>query len=503
MKINKIFSVAVALTAIFLSACNEDPQGTTPKFPSETQTFTVDTNDTVVVAFSAHSSWQLSSDAMWCKVDGLFLDTSGKAGEQQVTFVITDDGQSVDESKANIILRMGEESGVIAIITRRGLTDAIIIGNDSVDYKHNQTLLIGSEGVTSFSIKETSFDSNNLYISTTAEWLSLGREGDIITLSVKPEYTKYSQANETDSICFSDKDVPMLRLHVEYAGMEAQKIILEPATQWGIKVSADGSTYKNSLYDMSQEIFDAPIQVSVTALNDAYTLYYALHDKETGCKLITSDDKLWYTVTDDESGNLTISFAENTDNERTGYLFVLPDAVNATLNTLDEVADFLLTDTTGVAEVKAECEQYLIAEFTQESILAGSFHLIDGPTFEYIEVTLETEEMWVEFAQSYGILPNNLFKAELEFSHPYILNPMLSLEVWDPSVDNGEIQVIGVSGKAYLADKDYQIEPTLMEAEGEDHMLLQFRSYIEEQYIIFFVDANKIAHKALVVTPIL
>ena len=254
---------------------------------------------------------------------------------------------------------------------------------------------------------------------------------------------------------------------------------------------------------MSQEIFDAPIQVSVTALNDAYTLYYALHDKETGCKLITSDDKLWYTVTDDESGNLTISFAENTDNERTGYLFVLPDAVNATLNTLDEVADFLLTDTTGVAEVKAECEQYLIAEFTQESILAGSFHLIDGPTFEYIEVTLETEEMWVEFAQSYGILPNNLFKAELEFSHPYILNPMLSLEVWDPSVDNGEIQVIGVSGKAYLADEDYLIEPTLMEAEGEDHMLLQFRSYIEEQYIIFFVDANKIAHKALVVTPIL
>ena len=42
-----------------------------------------------------------------------------------------------------------------------------------------------------------------------------------------------------------------------------------------------------------------------------------------------------------------------------------------------------------------------------------------------------------------------------------------------------------------------------MEAEGDEHMLLQFRPYIEEQYIIFFVDANKIAHKALVVTPIL
>jgi hypothetical protein len=293
----------------------------------------------------------------------------------------------------------------------------------------------------------------------------------------------------------------MLRLHVEYTGMEAQKIVLEPATQWGVQVSADGLTYKNSLYDMSQEIYDAPIQVSVAALNDAYTLYYALYDKEEGCKLITPDAELWYTVTDDASGNLTISFAENTDNERTGYLFVLPNAVDATLNSLNEVAGFLLVDTTGINEVRAECEQYLIAEFTQESILAGSFHLIDGPTFEYLEVALETEEMWVEFAQSYGIAPNNLFKAELVFAHPYILNPMFPLAEWDPSVGNGDIQVLGVSGTMYTSGEDYLEEPTLMEAEGEDNMLIQFRSYIEETYIIIFVDANKIAHKALVVTP--
>lgn len=40
----------------------------------------------------------------------------------------------------------------------------------------------------------------------------------------------------------------------------------------------------------------------------------------------------------------------------------------------------------------------------------------------------------------------------------------------------------------------------MMEAEGDDYMLLQFRSYIESDYIVFFVDAQKVHHKALVVT---
>ena len=500
MKINKIFLGAVALTAMLLSACNENPEGTTPKFPAETQTFTVDTNDTVVVAFSANSSWQLSSDAMWCKVDGLFLDTSGKAGEQQVTFVITDDGQSVDESKANIILRMGEESGVIAIITRRGITDAIVLGSDSIDYTHGESITIGASGAQSLVLRKTTFDSNNLHITTNALWFDVVREDSVITLSVKPEFLKYSQNNTNDSICFSNLDVPMMRLHVQYTGMDAQSVALEPATQWALRVSADGLTYKESLYET---IYDAPIQVTISTLNDAYTLYRATYNKEQGCTLVAPDTTFWYTVSDDKAGHVSIGFEENTGSERTGYLFVLPDAISETLPTLADVEAFLFDDTTGTLEVKAECEQYLIAQFVQESALANSFHLIDGPTFEYIDIALETEEMWIEFAQSMGVTPNNLFKASLDFGHPYILNPMLSLEVWDPSVDNGEIQVLGVSGKAYVADEDYLIEPTLMEAEGEDHMLLQFRAYIDEQFIIFFVDANKIAHKALVVTPIL
>lgn len=499
--INRLWMGIITVLALMVSACEKEKGPDAPVFPDEVANYTVVAGDEVTISFTANTDWQLSSDAMWCKADG-FLDAYGKAGEQHVVFTISADGQSVDDAQAHITLRMGDQQALIATITRTGITNAIVLGNDSVDYHHGQTLLIGPDGVASLTIKETTFDANNLYLSTTAPWLSLAREGDVITLSVQPEYAKYSQANASDSICFSDKDVPMLRLHVEYTGMEAKDIILAPATQWGIKVSADGLTYKNSLYDMSQEIYEAPMQVSVSALNDAYTLYYALYDETTGCQLVAPDTELWYTVADDHSGHLTISFGENAGSERTGYLFVLPQAVSATLSTLDDASAFLLADTTGVAEVRAECEQYLIAEFTQESVLAGSFHLIDGPTFEYLEVALETEPMWVEFAQSYGIAPHNLFRAELTFAHPYILNPMLPLAAWDPSVGNGDIQVLGMSGTLYTSGFDYLEEPTLMEAEGEDNMLIQFRSYIEETYIIIFVDADKIAHKALVVTPV-
>lgn len=501
MNTNKIWMSVMAMVTLMFCACNEEKGTDAPIFPEQVTTHTVVVGDEVTISFTANTDWQLSSDAMWCKTGG-FMDAYGKAGEQHVLFTITAEGQSVDAAQANIILRMGNDQMVIAVITRTGITNAIALGNDSVDYQHNQTLLIGSEGIAELTIKSTTFDANNLYLSTTAEWLTFGRDGDVITLSVKPEYAKYSQANEGDSICFSDKNVPMLRLHVEYAGMDEQQIILEPASQWGIKVSADGFTYKNSLYDMSQEIYDAPISVLVTALNDKYDLYYATYKEEVGCQLIDANEDMWYTVVDDEQGNVSISFKENAGSERTGYLFVLPNVISKQLNTLDEVTAFLLVDTLGVAEVRAECEQYLIAEFTQESVLAGSFHLIDGPTFEYLEITLETSEELVEFAQSYGIASNNLFKAELAFAHPYILNPMLSLADWDPSVGNGEIQVMSlVDGRLFEAGFDYLEEPTLMEAEGEDNMLIQFRSYIEEPYIIIFVDGNKIAHKALVVTP--
>ena len=511
MKINKIFSVAVALTAIFLSACNEDPQGTTPKFPSETQTFTVSPNDTIKVTFTANDTWQLSSDAMWCRVDGLFLDTSGKAGEQNIAFVINADGHSVNESKANITLRMGNESRVIAIVTRIGITNAIIVGCDTVNYKHNQTVTIGTSGIQELVIRQSTFDINNLYITQNAEWFNIERTDTVITLSVKAEYLKYSQHNGTDSICFSDKETPMMRLNIQYTGMDAQSVILEPSSQWALRVATDGLTYKESLYET---IYEAPIQTTVSVLDDAYTLYRATYNKGEGCTLVSSDSVLWFTVSDDQLGHVAINFNENTDSERTGYVFVLPNGISDTLTTLAEVSAYLFDDATGLFEVKAECEQYLIAQFVQESAFSDALSIIHGTELYDVEFTQETDSQWFNQAINLNTPSNQIFHTQLEFGVMYKINPKFSTEAWNPSIVNGgRIEIRKIDGSIVEAKENigteenpkvitnYRAEPAL--TEDDLNYYIQLQVVVEEDYIIYFIDDKGNYLKALAVENIL
>lgn len=487
-----------AAVALLLSACEEKNGTTVPQFPEEVVTCTVSSGEEVVVSFNANTAWQLSSDALWCKVDGMFLDTSGKAGEQSVKFVVSADGQSVDESQANITLRMGDESKVIAVITRSGVTDAIVMGSDSIVYEHNQALTIGTSGVHTMVIRRTTFDINNLYITNNADWLSIDRADTVITLTVKDEYLKYSQHNTADSICFSDKDTPMLRLNVQYTGMDARSVIMSPATQWALTVAADGKTYKDGMYSTTLEVYETPIPVMLTARNDAYELIYVNYEKDAGCTIVNAEES-WISVADDQQGGISISFSENTANKRKGYLFVLPQFL------ADSIADgkdaFLFEELEGAKEIKADAERYLIAEFTQESLMGSSFAISHGTTLQEVEVSAESDSEWLDIAMGYCVSEENVYHTQLEFGAPYVVNPMLDIEAWDPGVvDGAHIQVWGKSGKQYLINDGFRAEPSL--AEDDLHYYILLQTYVEEEHIIYFVDANKIPLKALVVEPV-
>ena len=518
MKINKIFLGVAALATLILGACDDTPQGSSSSFPTETQTFTASPSDTVAVTFTANSAWQLSSDAMWCKVDGLFLDTSGKAGEQRVAFVITADGQSVDTSKAHITLRMGDESGIIAIITRRGITDAIVLGNDSLNYTHGETLTIGTSGSQSVVLRKTTFDSNNLHISTNADWFEVLREDSVITLSVKPELLKYSQCNTTDSICFSNLDVPMMRLNVQYTGMDAYGVNIEPATQWDIQVSIDGATYKDAMYEMTGEIHEAPLTATISVLNDAYTLFYAVYDNELGCTLVETDSSLWFAVQNDQAGNISIIFDPNEGAQRIAYVFVLPQAIKDSLTSANAVADFLFEEIEGKKEIKEECEQYLIAELIQENALADAFSIEHGRENYEVDFNKETDSQWLEQAEGHGVPSNQVFHTKLEYAVMYKINPKFSSDTWKPDVVDGAHIELRKNDNSVIIDKEnvgteerpkifvnYQAEP--MMTDDDLYYIMQFKfSYKEEDitdYIIYFVDAQGNYLKALVVENIL
>lgn len=506
MKINKILLGVVALSSLLFSACNDVMKGTsTHGFPTDTLTYTVVPGDTVVVDFTVESDWQLSSDAMWCKVDGLFLDTSGKSGSQSVLFVISDEGQTVDASKASISLRLGDEIRVIAIVTRKGITDAMILGTDSINYTHGQTLTIGPSATQSLVIRKTTFDSNNLYISSNVDWLDITREDSVITLTVKAEYQKYSQYNATDSICFSDRENPMMRLNVQYVGMNAYDVILEPATQWGLRVAVDGKSYKEA--DMAGEEHEAPFTSAVTVRNDAYELFYAVYDNATGCSLVDEEAIEWCTVNDDMKGRVSVSFDANNGTKRIAYLFVLPQVICDSLATINTpiqnlVSELLFEEVDGKSEIKFECEKYLIAEFIQESALADFFSIQDGQELNDVDFVRETDEQWLSIASARGVSAEQVFHTELEFGFPYNVNPKLAIEAWRPDVVGGaHIELWGKSGQQFEEDYDFRAEPAM--TEDDLYYYMQLQVYLEEEYIIYFVDDKGTYLKALVVTPIL
>ena len=499
-----LLCLAVAST-VLLGSCDGIMGGKTSLvFPAQMAFDDVVPGDTVHVSFTSDVYWQLSSDAMWCKVDGAFLDTSGKAGSQSVAFVIGDEARTVDASKANISLRLGDETRVIAVVTRKGITDAVVMGCDTTNYSHGQTLVIGTSGTQSLVLRKVTFDSNNLYVSSNADWFDIVREDSVFTLTVKEEFLKYNQCSAVDSICFSDKDKPMMRLNVHYTGMDARSVVLTPETQWDVVVSVDGTTYKDAMYEMSGEIYEAPFTSVVATLNDAYTLYYATYDKAKGCTLVDVDSEQWFAVQDDKKGNLSITFEANEGEQRTAYVFVLPQMLNDSLNSIGEnaVADFLLEEIENKLEVNGENEQYLVVELIQENALAGYFSIQEGTELEDIEFVRETDEQWISLAVSRGVPANQIFHTRLEFAVWYNVNPKLAAQEWRPDVEGGaHIELWGKSGQQFEDGYDYEAEPAM--TEDDLYYYMQFRTYLEEESIIYFVDDQGNCLKALVVEPIL
>lgn len=506
-----LLCLAVAST-VLLGSCDGIMGGKTSLvFPSQMAFDDVVPGDTVHVSFTSDVYWQLSSDAMWCKVDGAFLDTSGKAGSQSVAFVIGDEARTVDASKANISLRLGDETRVIAVVTRKGITDAVVMGCDTTNYSHGQTLVIGTSGTQSLVLRKVTFDSNNLYVSSNADWFEISQKDSVYTLTVKEEYLKYSQYSTTDSICFSDIDKPMIRLNVHYTGMDARSVVLTPETQWDVVVSVDGTTYKDAMYEMSGEIYEAPFTSTVATLNDAYTLYYATYDKAKGCTLVDVDSEQWFAVQDDKKGNLSITFEPNEGSQRVAYVLVLPQLLNDSLNSVggDAVADFLFEGKDGKLEVKeGENERYLVAEFIQENALADYFSIQKGSPLTDIDFVRETDEQWISFADSFGVPADQIFRTKLEDYISYNINPKLPIETWKPDVPGGAHIELWSKSRTQFEEYYYKAEPAMTEDDLYFYMQFSLVWFEEdtlygEDYIIYFVDDQGRYLKALVVEPIL
>ena len=295
-------------------------------------------------------------------------------------------------------------------------------------------------------------------------------------------------------------------------------ITIEPEAQWGLKVSVDGMTYTTSTLS---DTLDAPLKATVKT-DYGYELLHVNYDLEKGCVIIPESES-WLKVTDDNQGNIEIRFDRNTGNMRTAYLLALPTVIAEDQENL-EAELFAEGQVDSLLEIRDDAAMFVVAQFIQEAEEESSMKVIDARFgWKYLTVAKETEQKWIDIATGKGVAKNKIFRASLMSGVPFMLNPLLDEEVWNPgtptrweaceteeniatygdsiAIYGDSIAVYGESGTRYIKDEHFVAEPTKMEEEEGDYMLIQFKadySIEEEFYIIYFIAEDKYL-KALVV----
>ncbi len=290
-------------------------------------------------------------------------------------------------------------------------------------------------------------------------------------------------------------------------------ISISPETRWNLIVSTDGKTYRDA---MRGDTLDAPVEATITTYR-GYKLMCASYDSKVGCTIMEIEDS-WISVDDNKQGDVKVYFKANAGNERILYLFALPLPLVESLEPESSVfhanlSEELLEEVEGLLELKEKAEQFVIAKFTQEADEENAIKVLKKG-IENVEVVKETEQEWLDIAAAKGVAANKVFRCNMKLGYMYQINPLLSLDLWDVANDDKDkVEIYSKSGKMYQPGKgnDYIAEYTMMEETEGDHMLVQLTAngydegddylyYINEDFIIYFIDSETNYLKALVVT---
>lgn len=342
------------------------PGAEAPVFP-EVTTLAGKAGDTLTLSFGANLNWELTTNTLWCQLNNGLFNLSGEKGEQEIKVAITDANQGFEIDSANITLKMGEESQVIAKVFRAALNYEVQVkpfgGEEDAEYNNENPIVIDS-----YASIDIEVNTNFVWgVSTTAEWIDVTKSENIVTLTVKDGYTQNAINNSNDVICINTETATIVTIPVSYLGMDPMAITINPSTKWNMQISADGKSYsESSMSDGAVATNAAPYTAKLTALNNEYTLVSYKYN-EWGLAIFQPEmgDTPWFTVEDDKAGNISVSFNENTTKkERQGYLFALP---NAKYNEIkDNLDGFFIEDMNAdVWEVSVAAERYTVAHFVQ------------------------------------------------------------------------------------------------------------------------------------------
>lgn len=392
-----------ALLGMFaFSACSDDddetPTGAFPQLPEEVNDVKV--GDSGKIEFIAYADWTISADQSWVKFKKTgteeipAVSVSGKAGEQSVTYVISDENLDFDTKTATVTLAMDGKTGTMKIsrspkerqlsVYRVEESDEgfVFTPTDSIKLSYN-------DNTESYHAKYA-VRANYKWVLNVPEWIEIlptSLSGEPVEASVKDEDLTLYFLNVNMEKATKEAMEGYLKFR-DYDGKEDAPVIdsisvVCPGTSdWNRIVSSIPETVsftaegKYANPDMGMEL-DALKITTLSAPDNGYKFYllpkqngwYGIQDPMKGNLNMDAIDLGWFGI--DEAGsedypNVSVKsyelWASKASEEREATLLAVPEAVAK--NIKDVNTDIVTADGD---DILPEMKQYVVTEISQSS----------------------------------------------------------------------------------------------------------------------------------------
>lgn len=502
----------IAISAAMFLSCDkektEDGNATMP----QTQSIKCSAGERPTLSFTVNGSWQLSSDATWCKFisqSGDVLDISGNAGSHTITLRITHDNLTDSASIANLTMKMGDKTAIIAIVERSAREAEISLYDENGEYLY--AVPVGFDSYTTFYV-EANFSFAATEFPYWVEFMGgsvtgAANERVMAKARIIPDgnIERYPiDIEDGFTVTFADEaGEKSFTFPVVYEGIGDDKLMFTGPTEkpFGWEVSLNGKTFrqKNDANGTYVEYSDM-LAFNIVAHNDDFEIICM--EQVVDCGLPSYDiDAKWMSF-DKETMTLTV---EPATKSRYGSVMALPRGIYNQISDDIKGNIFELDYTTGInlETLKYEYLKYVIIEFTQMDFKERSAY--EGM---YVYHSLTTYEIPCENYNNATVIAE--YGAEEAFTCPFpkpvegkhpniIIDPRI--EGWNTdSVTEGDASVeFYYKGERLLQSRgEYEL------GENKDEVMAAqlvgpAEEFSEEVYVVFKVGDS--AKKLLVVTP--
>lgn len=379
--ISKYWLVLMALVSVTLfTACSSDDDAVTPVFP-QVQTFAGAAGEVKEFTFEANESWSLSSDKIWCKLQGEKADAfviNGTAGKQTIKIKITDDDASKDMSVAQLFLNMGGQKVAIAEVKRSAAGYDLKVYDAAGKDITETGITVGYNVYTKFTVKS----NYRFAVTNTPAWVDL--EGGFLVGTPNKDAVggvafkenqgvsaKYAIAKDGNyTITFTSEDgKAAVTIPVIYNGMttSTMDVTYPTSSQWAVwNVSLDGKVFTqngSSLNggDTNDFTFYNFVPFTLKTLGDAYQLV-VFDKKEDGLREETSGD----VKLQGEKGDVKLTIDALSSGSREFLVYALPQSV---FESLENGLDGMLEE--DFMTVKSDYDRYFLMDVVQKEEKKG------------------------------------------------------------------------------------------------------------------------------------